>query len=115
MITLSQLAGSTMPTQFAVNAIDAEGNSYNPTGDTVAVAFALVTSPPTTFDPGTATWNAATWSTTPGNPNPVFWVNVLIGPANGGIALAAGSYVAYTKITDDPAVPILPSAYVILS
>lgn len=111
MITLTQLAGSTEPIQFAIKAITAEGDGLDPTGDPVAVAFALITSPPVTFDPDTATWNMATWSVQPGNPDPVYWVNVLPGP--GGIPVAAGSYVAYVKITDNPAVPVLPAAYVI--
>jgi hypothetical protein len=115
MITLTQLAGSTAPVQFAVEAIDAEGNAYDPTGDPVYVALSAITSPPTAFDPGTATWNSAFWSVQPGNPAPVYWVNILFGPLNGGVAVTAGSYIAYTKITDDPAVPILPSAYVIFT
>lgn len=115
MITLTQLAGSTEPIQFAISAIDAEGNSYNPTSDPVAVAFAPVTSPPAVFNPGTATWNTATWSVQAGNPNPVYWVNVMPGPLNGGIPVTAGSYVAYVRVTDNPAVPILPAAYVIFA
>ena len=115
MITLTQLAGSTAPMQFAINAIDEVGNSYNPTADPVYVAFALVTSPPATFVPSAATWYTASWSVQAGNPDPVYWVNILPGPLNGGVALAAGSYIAYVKITDDPAVPVLPAAYVVLT
>ena len=76
------------------------------------MAFALVTSPLTPFIPGTATWNTGFWSVQPGNPTPVYWLNILCGPLNGGVAVAAGPYVAYGKITDNPAVPILPLAYV---
>jgi hypothetical protein len=115
LITLSQLAGSTEPIQFAINAIDDEGSSYDPTGWPVAVAFAAVTSPPAAFDPDTATWNTASWSVQAGNPEPVYWVNVMPGPANGGIPVTAGGYTAYVKITTDSAVPVLPAAYVIFS
>lgn len=115
MITLTQLAGSTEPMQFSVSVIDAEGNSYDPTGDPAAVAFFLVTSPPASFNPSTATWNTATWSVQAGNPEPVYWLNVMPGPLNGGIPVTAGSYIAYGKITDNPAVPVKPLAYVIFT
>lgn len=115
MVTLTQLAGSTMPIQFQVAAIDAEGNPYNPTADPVYVAFAPVTSPPAVFDPAAATWHTASWSVQAGNPGPVYWANILPGPLNGGIPVTAGSYVAYVKITDNPAVPVLPAAYVIFT
>ena len=109
MITLSQLAGSTEPMQFSIAAIDAEGNPYNPASDPVAVAFPAVTSPPVPFDAGAATWHPASWAIAAG---PVYWVTILVGPANGGVALAAGSYVAMVRITDNPAVPVEPAAYV---
>lgn len=112
MITLGQIVGSTMPIQFAVNVIDDEGNSYDPTAFPCAVAFALITSPRTAFDPGTATWNTAFWSVQPGNPDPVYWVNVMPGPANGGIPVTAGDYLAYVMITTSSAVPILRGAWV---
>ncbi len=112
MITLTQLAGSTEPMQFSIAAIDAQGDSYNPSSDAVAVAFAPVTSPPTPFNAATATWNTASWAVASG---PVYWVTILVGPANGGVTLTAGSYVAYVKITDSPAVPVEPAAYVVIT
>ena len=112
MVTLTQMASSTAPCQFSVNVIDDEGNPYEPSGDNVKVAFAPVTSPPTAFDADTATWYAATFSVQPG---PVYWVNFMPGPLNGGIPLAAGSYVVKGKITDNPAVPILDGCYLILT
>lgn len=115
MITLTQLAGSTEPIQFAIGAIDDEGNTVDPTSYPVAVAFAAVTSPPTTFNPAAATWNTAFWSVQAGNPDPVYWVNIMPGPDNGGIPVTAGSYIAYVKITTNSAVPVLPGAYVIFS
>jgi len=110
LITLTQLAASLEPVQFAIDAIDEEGNSVDPTGYPVAVALAAITSPPTSFDADTATWNAATWSVQAGPPV-AYWVNIQPGP--GGIAVSAGSYVAYTKITATPSIPILPSAYLV--
>ena len=111
MITLTQMAASTEPVQFSIDAIDGEGNSYDPSGDPVYVALGAVTSPPTAFNAGTATWYTASWSVQPGNPEPVYWITVLFGPLNGGIPVTAGPYIAYAKITDNPAVPVKPCAY----
>lgn len=115
MITLTQLAGSTAPMGFAIHATDEEGNTIDPTVyPVIAVAFAAVTSPPTPFNPGAATWNAATWSVQPGNPDPVYWVNVTPGP--GGVPVTAGSYTAYVKITTNaPYGVILPAVYAVFT
>ena len=115
MITLTQLSGSTAPMGFAINATDEEGNTIDPTVyPDIAVAFDRITSPPTPFDADTATWNTATWSVQPGNPNPVYWVNVTPGP--GGVPVSVGSYTAYVQITtDSPYGVILPAAYAIFT
>lgn len=114
MITLTQLAGSDEPVQFAIDAITAAGASYDPSSLPVAVAFAPVTSPATPFNPDTATWNTASWSVQPGNPAPVYWITIDPGP--GGVAVAAGSYTAYVKITTNaPRGVILPAAYTIFT
>jgi hypothetical protein len=112
LITLTQLAGADMPVQFAIEATDGEGNTIDPTGYPVAVAFAPVTSPPTVFNPATATWytNTVSWSVQPGNPAPVYWVNAVPGPD--GIPVTAGPYVAYVKITATPGFRVLPCAYI---
>jgi hypothetical protein len=111
MITLTQLAESTEPVQFQIEAI-ANGTPYNPTADSVAVAFVPVTNPPSSPDPVSGEWNTASWETDPG---PVYWVSILVGPLNGGVPLAAGSYIAYVKITDNPAVPVKPGCYLIIT
>jgi hypothetical protein len=113
VITLTQLADSLAPMQFAIAAIDEDGNTVDPTSFPAEVTFAAITSPPTPFNPGTATWTAASWSVQPGNPGPVYWLNVLPGP--GGVAVAAGSYIAYAKITASPALPILPCVYAVFT
>ena len=110
MITLTQLAASTESAQFSVSVIDDEGNSYDPTSDPVYVTLGAITSPPTTFDAGTATWYAATWSPRR-EPDPVYWINALFGALNGGIPVTVGSFVCYGKITDNPDVPVKPLAY----
>ena len=114
MITLTQPAASGEPVQFAVSAIDAGGNTIDPSVYAVAVAFPAITSPPVPFNPGTATWFTAAWAVQAGNPGAVYWVTVT--PGAGGAALAAGSYLAYTKITGASASPVLlQSAWLILT
>jgi hypothetical protein len=109
--TLTQLAGSAEPVQFAISAIDDQGNPFDPTIYQVSVAFAPVTSPQAPFVPSSATWNPAAWSTQPGNPEPVYWVNITPGP--GGVVVAAGPYKAYVMIeTDAPDGVVLLAAYV---
>jgi hypothetical protein len=111
VVTLTQLAGADMPVQFAIEAEDDEGNTIDPTVYPVAVTFAPVTSPPTVFNPATAIWytNTVSWSVQAGNPEPVYWVNAVPGPD--GIPVAAGSCVAYAKITVSPGFRVLPCAY----
>lgn len=115
MVTLTQSVWSTLPCQFSVSVIDAEGNPYDPSGDDVEVAFHLSTSPPTAFNADTATWYPATFSVQAGNPTPIFWVNFMPGPLNGGIPLTAGSYIVKGKIVDNPAVPILDGCFLSLT
>jgi hypothetical protein len=105
--TLTQLASSTEPVQIQVRAT-ANGSVYDPSGDPVAVAFVLQGGPEPS--PSGSGWNPATWEVDPGNP-PSYWASVLVGPLNGGIALAAGTYVAYVRVTDNPAVPVKAGCY----
>jgi len=112
VVTLTQLAASTEPVQFRVQAIY-DGAAYDPTSDPVSVAFVPVTSPPTSPDPTSGEWNTASWETDAGNP-PTYWASILVGPANGGVNLAAGSYICVIKVTDNPAVPVKTGAYLIV-
>jgi hypothetical protein len=114
MVTLTQLAQSTEPVQFQVTAM-LDGSPYDPTGDAVAVAFVPVTSPPSSPDPVNTEWNTATWETDSGNPSPSYWASVLVGPLNGGVSLTAGPYICYVRVTDNPAVPVKPGAYLIIT
>jgi hypothetical protein len=103
MTSLSQSALSTQPVQVQVEAITVQGSAYDPTADSVAVAFVPQGYPP--GSPGSGDWVTASWATdTAGN----HWATALVGPANGGTVLAFGSYVAWVRVTDDPAVPALP-------
>jgi hypothetical protein len=113
MVTLTQLAASSMPIQLQVQAIK-NGAPYDPSnGNTnpVSIAFVPITSPPGSPDPTSGEWNAAYWETDSTTP-PAYWASIMVGPANGGINLAVGSYVATVKITDPSATPVLQGAYV---
>ncbi len=99
MQTLSQSVLSTELLQVLVQATGIDG-PYNPTGDAVAFAFTSASAYPAA-EP--ATWNTGTWVTYPGAQ---YWAQVLVGPANGGVSLAIGSWQCWLKITDDPAVPV---------
>lgn len=111
MDTLTQPAVSTEPVQLRVKA-EANGASYNPSGDPVAIAILPDTSPEP--DHASGAWNAATWEVDPGSP-PTYWATLFVGPLNGGLALTAGTYIVYVRVTDNPAVPIRPGAYLILT
>jgi hypothetical protein len=111
VITLTQLAQSTEPVQFAV-AATVNGTAYNPTSDTVAVAFAPAQTAGQPPDPTSGEWNPAAWEVDPG---PVYWASILVGPLNGGVPLAAGNYICYVRVTDNPAVPVKPGAYLTIT
>ena len=112
MITLSQLATSTEYIQLQVVTTQLDGTTYNPTSDPVYVAFLPITSPASSPDPSSGEYNTAFWTTdTSGN----YWAGILVGPLNGGINLAAGSYQVCLKVTDSPAVPVKQAAYLVIS
>lgn len=95
-LTVSSL--STVNIQVPVQA-SAEGAPYNPTSDTVQLAFALSSAYP-------VTWYTGSWTTTvQGN----YIAQCLVGPANSGVVLAPGTYTVWVKITDSPEVPVLPA------
>lgn len=112
MITLTQLASSTEPVQFLVKAT-ANGARYDPSGDPVSVAFVPATSSPAAENPASGEWNTASWEVDPGDP-PTYWASILVGPLNGGIALAAGTYLCVVRVTDNPAVPVKLGAYLVI-
>jgi hypothetical protein len=113
MVTLTQLATSSMPIQLQVAAIR-NGAAYDPSNggaNPVAIAFVPQTSPPGSPDPTPGEYNAAYWETDGTSPAS-YWASIMVGPNNGGIPLAVGSYVAVVKITDPAATPVLQGAYV---
>lgn len=111
MQTLTQLAQSTEPVQVSIGAT-LNGAVYNPTGDTVAMAFVPAQPSGQPPDPASGQWQPAAWETDPG---PVYWASILVGPLNGGIPLTAGNYIVYVKVTDSPAVPVKPGCYLTIT
>jgi hypothetical protein len=77
------------------------GVSYNPTGDTVQMAFM----PTPTQVPGNSDWASASWETDTSNIIYPYSAKVLVGP-NGVITLGIGMYIVYVKITDNPETPV---------
>jgi hypothetical protein len=102
MNSLSQSVLSTNFIQILVTTKSA--STYNPTVDTVQMAFAPATYPET--PPTSGSWVTATWVTFPG---PAYWAECLVGPASGGTALSLGSYQVWLKIIDSPEAPVLQS------
>lgn len=102
--TVTALIQSALSTQFVQVQVQAtvNGAPYNPTNDPVAFAFTELTTPVT--PPAAGDWQPGVWETDPG---PVYWAGILVGPANGGFALAQGSWTAWVKITDNPEIPVL--------
>lgn len=105
MTTLAQPAVSTQPVQVQVLAT-AGGSAYDPTADTVQMAFVAQSFPPAS--PQSSDWHTASWETDGTGASATYWASCLVGPENGGISLARGTYVCWVKVTDDPAVPALP-------
>lgn len=97
MITLSVLS-----TQYVQVPIDTtfNGTPYNPTPDTVQMAFML--SPPDA-NPGSGDWKTASWVNLPPGG---YAIRCLVGAANGGNVLPVANYNIWVKIADSPEVPV---------
>lgn len=98
MITRSVLDTEYLP--FSVSLL-VDGQPYNPTGDRVEFAFIPV-SP--SSDPGPGDWHAGSWDTVAPE---TYNAQVLVGPANGGVALSKGvEYYVWIRITDSPEIVV---------
>jgi len=96
---------SALSLEFVSVAVTAKtaGTPVNPTGDTVEFAFTPVTAKPAAGDWKTGTWDG-TQPQTPGN---AYIAHCLVGPG-GTVALAAGKYTMWVRVTDNPEVPVIP-------
>jgi len=81
------------------------GAVYDPTGDTVTMAFLQAGATPTSGDFKAATWETDTTSI-PGTP--IYRALCLVGPS-GTTQLAAGVWTVWVKVTDSPEIPVLYS------
>lgn len=73
------------------------GAVYDPTGDTVQLAFL-----PFGQQPASGDWKAASWETISSK----YYARCLVGPG-GAITLTNGRYQIWVKITDNPEIPVL--------
>ena len=89
-----------------VRAATLSGTSYNPTSDTVQMAFM----PTATAVPQVSDWQAAVWSAIPSNIIYPYAAYCLVGPG-GTINPGIGTYVVYLKVSDNPEVPVLVAGY----
>lgn len=90
---------STQYIQIPVRAFS-QGLPYNPTSDTVQMAFILG------GVPDTDDWNTASWAST-STISGYYIAQCLVGPANGGVPLAIASYLTWLKVTDSPEIPVI--------
>jgi hypothetical protein len=98
--TLTQSVLSTQYQQTLVTVTSVDG--YNPTSDAISWAFTNANAYPA-LSPGDDDWNPGSWVTYPGDQ---WWAQILVGPANGGVVLATGTWQAWLRITDSPEVPV---------
>jgi hypothetical protein len=86
------------------------GAPYDPTADTVQMAFLA-----DGIDPLTGDWKNAAWETTLATGGATLYLaRTLVGPA-GVITLAKGHYRVWVKIQDNPEIPVLTSDILIVS
>ena len=82
------------------------GQPYNPTADTVEMAFPAVNNTTTS----TFTWNAATWETSISGGITTYFAVCLVGTGDGGVALPVGRYQPWVQVHDNPTVPVMPAS-----
>ncbi len=75
------------------------GVHYDPTGDTVVMAFVVADTDPISGD-----WKAAIWETIGAGTSAIYNAMCLVGPG-GTIALAKGVWAIWVKVTDSPEIP----------
>lgn len=100
----SQSVLSTQNVRVLVSPDPVGGQPYNPTADPVQMAFMLIDpATQTSASPASGDWHAASWYMPAAG---VYMAQCLVGPANGGVVLAAGDYTVWAKVIDYPEVPI---------
>lgn len=99
---MSGISVSSLSTQYILVPVRAfkAGVLFNPTADTVQLAFMV------SGTPGTSDWKTGSWASTTAV-NGVYLAQILIGPKNSGVVLALGSYTIWVQITDNPEIPVM--------
>lgn len=87
----------------------AAGAAYDPTADTVAMAFTAAAATPVTGD-----WKTASWETDATTTPDTYYARCLVG-TGGTVALTAATYTVWVKITDNPETPVLRAGLVRVS
>jgi len=77
------------------------GLTVDPTGNTVQMAF-----PAVGVDPVSGDWKTASWETDTTLTPDAYYARCLVGPG-GTIALAAGTYGVWVKVTATPEIPVI--------
>lgn len=77
------------------------GAPYDPTGDTVVMAFLAGAGPPESGD-----WKTASWDTDATTYPPTYLAQCLIGPTGGTVTLTAGIWTVWVRVTDSPEIPV---------
>ena len=85
-----------------VKALTINGAAYNPTADTVAMAFM----PQATQVPQNADWQTAIWAVRSSDILNPYAACCLVGPG-GTVNLGIGTYIIYVKVTDNPEIPVM--------
>lgn len=84
------------------------GLVYNPTSDSVSLAFIPHRTGQTPTQPVSGDWKAASWDTDATQQDPVYTALCLIGPGSIPlVVLDPGSYMVWVRVTDSPEVPAL--------
>ena len=93
-----------------VKATTLTGAPYNPSADTVQMAFM----PTPTQVPGPSDWQAALFSAVTGNLVYPYAAYCLVGPG-GTINPGIGNYIIWLKISDNPEVPVIIAGQLAIS
>lgn len=100
-ISTASLAYVLIPVRARVS-----GAAYNPTSDTVTIAFTEAAAAPVAGD-----WKTASWETDATTSPSTYYARCLVG-TGGAAVLAAGTYTAWVKITDNPEMPVIRAGLV---
>jgi hypothetical protein len=79
----------------------ASGSAVNPTADTVEMAFLADDDAPVSGD-----WKTASWETDATTTPVTYWARCLVG-TGGAVALTAGDYHVWVRVTDSPETPVV--------